>query len=59
MLMPNFAIVYATCGANHRVSMLSGGEMFRMCGFCDFLSCGMHACEHANVPRVLIWCIRS
>src|SRR5688500_18590772 len=51
--MPNFAIVYATCGANHRVSMLSGGEMLRMCGFWAFLRCGMHACEQTNVPRVL------
>ena len=59
MLMPNFAIVYATCGANQRASMLSGGEMFRMWGFSARARCGMHACEHANVPRVLIWCIRS
>src|SRR3954463_3794386 len=59
MLMPNFAIVYATCGANQRVSMLSGGDRFRMCGFAAFLRCGMHACEHRNVPRVLIECIRS
>src|SRR6185295_20290955 len=54
MLMPNFAIVYATCGANHRVSMLSGGEMLRMCGLPAFLRNGRHACEHKNVPRVLI-----
>ena len=32
MLMPYFAIVYATCGANHFASMLSGGDSFRMCG---------------------------
>src|SRR5688572_1192031 len=51
--IPNCAIVYATWGANQRVSMLSGGEMLRMCGLAAFLRCGMHACDVANVPRVL------
>src|SRR6476659_877387 len=50
MLMPNFAIVYATCGANHRCSMLSGGEMLRMCGLLALRRCGRQACEHRNVP---------
>src|SRR5262249_27219714 len=59
MLMPNFAIVYATCGANHLVSMLSGGDRFKMCGFAACLRCGMHVFDTRNVPRVLIACIRS
>src|SRR3954451_9734434 len=59
MLMPNFAIVYATCGANQRCSMLSGGERFKTCGFAAFLRCGMHSLLHMNVPRVLMPCIRS
>src|SRR5947207_2698566 len=59
MLIPYFAMVYATCGANQRALMLSGGERFRMCGFFDFARYGMHACEHANVPRVFTWCMRS
>src|SRR5438132_12140844 len=54
MLMPNFAIVYATCGANQRVSMLSGGDRFKTCGFAAFLRWGMHSLLHRNVPRVLI-----
>src|ERR1700733_15862876 len=45
MLMPNFAIVYATCGENHRVSMLSGGDMFKTCGFAAFFKCGMQVFE--------------
>jgi hypothetical protein len=28
--------------------------MLRMCGLEDFARCGIAACEHANVPRVLI-----
>src|ERR1700733_6442967 len=54
MLMPNFAIVYATCGENHRVSMLSGGDRFKMCGFEAALRYGKHVLETRNVPRVLI-----
>ena len=59
MLMPNLAMVYATWGANHRASMLSGGDRFSTCGLAAFFRCGTHACEHTKVPRVLIWCIRS
>src|SRR5687768_2374579 len=54
MLMPYFAIVYATWFLNHFGDMLSGGELLRMCGFSDLRRCGRHACEHANVPRVLM-----
>src|ERR1044072_6132101 len=32
MLMPYFAIVYATCGANHFDFMLSGGDRLRTWG---------------------------
>jgi len=62
MLMPTW-LVYATCGANHRslhVERRRDVEDVREPPFAAaFLRCGMHACEHANVPRVLIWCIRS
>src|SRR3954471_16893574 len=54
MLMPNFAIVYATCGANQRCSMLSGGDRIRTCGFAAFLRCGIASLLQRKVPRVLI-----
>ena len=59
MDIPNLAIVYATCGANHLVSMFSGGEIFKMCGFVPLRRCGMQHLLNRNVPRVLIECIKS
>ena len=63
MLIPYFAIVYATCGPNQRGFMLSGGERLRMCGLrpacADCFKYGMHACEQTNVPRTLTPNIRS
>ena len=59
MLMPYFAMVYATCGANQRASMLSGGERLRTCGFAARLRCGRQAWLQRTVPRVLTVIIRS
>src|ERR1041384_3911173 len=63
MLMPYFAMVYATCGANQRGFMLSGGDRLRMCGlrpaFADSLRYGRQACEQTKVPRTLTPNIRS
>ena len=59
MLMPYLAIVYATCGANQRGFIESGGESIRTCGFGAFSSQGRHACVQRNVPRAFTWCMRS
>src|ERR1019366_1830331 len=59
MLMPYLDMVYAVWFLNHFASMLSGGERLRIWGLPAFIRCGMHACEHANVPRTLTPNIRS
>ena len=34
--------------------MSSGGDSFRMCGFCAFFRCGMQYFDTMKVPRVLM-----
>ena len=58
-LMPYFAIVYATCGANQRGFRLSGGEIVSTCGLADRSRCGRQCCVARYVPRAFTWCIRS
>ena len=58
-LMPNLAMVYATCGANHLACMSSGGDRVRICGLAALRRCGRQACEQRKVPRMLTWCMRS
>ena len=61
--IPNFEMVYATCGANQRSSMLSGGLRVRMCGSRPAAALasryGSAACVTQNVPRTLTPTIRS
>src|SRR3954469_18081681 len=52
-LMPNLAMVYATCGSYQRGSMVGGGDNISTCGFCALLRKGRHACVVRKVPRVL------
>src|SRR5438309_7955440 len=53
MLMAYLAIVYAACGANHRLSRFKGGEIFRICGLAAFSRGGRQACEQTKAPRAL------
>src|ERR1700733_3672801 len=59
ILMPYFAIVYATCGPNHFGSRFNGGDNVSICGFADFFKYGMHVLVTKKVPRRLMSCIRS
>lgn len=58
--IPNFVIVYATCGANHFGFIHKGGELLMILppAF-DSFRYGIQSFEAINVPRTFTWCMRS
>src|SRR5262245_65724286 len=51
-LMPNFAIEYAVCGANHFSAISRGGDNMSMCGFAERIRYGVAHLDTMKLPRV-------